>query len=269
MASGSSGVYLSSNRYGKALVRLLKVTRKGEWHEAKELTVQVLLSGSGLDKSYYTGDNSAVVPTDTIKNVVHVLSKQHPLTDPESFGIHVAGFFLKEYSHIGKVSVEILDHPWVRMTVDGKPHQHSFVTGAPELRTVSVNQERGGKPEVTAGVKEVLILKTTGSGFEGFPRCKFTTLPEARDRLFKTKVTATWTFNKVDGVDFNGIYNGVKESIFKVGLGLFFDADLFSCIRLNFIMISSLKVLQLRKFPSPNATKKNVYKSIANFGTAG
>jgi urate oxidase len=207
--------YLANNRYGKSLVRLVKVTRNGAWHEMKELTVQVLLSGQGLDLSYYTGDNSSVVPTDTIKNVVHVLAKQHPIRDPESFGVFVAAHFLKEYSHITKVRVDIVDHPWVRMEINGKPHPHSFSATSPELRTASIKQVKGKEPKIISGMKEVLILKTTGSGFEGFPRCKHTTLPETKDRLFKTKVTATWNYGSRD-VDYNAVYNGVKESIFKV-----------------------------------------------------
>ena len=53
-----------------------------------------------------------------------------------------------------------------------------------------------GAMVVESGVEDLLILKSTGSGFEKFLRDKFTTLPETRDRIFATKLKATWTFTR-------------------------------------------------------------------------
>jgi urate oxidase len=44
----------------------------------------------------------------------------------------------------------------------------------------------------TAGVKDLKVLKTTQSGYEGFLRDEFTLLQEVRDRIMATSVTATW-----------------------------------------------------------------------------
>ncbi len=47
---------------------------------------------------------------------------------------------------------------------------------------------------IESGLDELLILKTTGSSFAGFPRDRWTTLSEASDRIFATRIRATWKF---------------------------------------------------------------------------
>ncbi len=49
---------------------------------------------------------------------------------------------------------------------------------------------------MVSGVREWLILKSTQSGFEGYPKCEFTTLPETSDRIFATAVTSGWKWAK-------------------------------------------------------------------------
>jgi urate oxidase len=40
---------------------------------------------------------------------------------------------------------------------------------------------------------DLVVLKTRDSAFEGYPRDEFTTLPETRDRILATSITAVWT----------------------------------------------------------------------------
>jgi urate oxidase len=47
------------------------------------------------------------------------------------------------------------------------------------------------------------VLKTTDSGFAGFPRDRFTTLPDTDDRILATSLTATWTYRQ-GSPDFGG-----------------------------------------------------------------
>lgn len=117
---------LSANRYGKDLVRVVRVTRNGPVHDIKDVAVRVLLEGSKLETSYYNGDNSWVVPTDTIKNTVYVLAKKHPFTDIEVFGITIARHFLNEYAHYSKAEVTISERPWNRMVIEGTIRSSSF-----------------------------------------------------------------------------------------------------------------------------------------------
>src|SRR5438034_1191684 len=90
---------LAHNSYGKSQVRLTRVTRHDDRHDIKEVGVAIKLEGD-FAASYFQGDNSRVVATDTMKNTVYVLARQHGLADIESFGQLLVGHFLKEYPQV-------------------------------------------------------------------------------------------------------------------------------------------------------------------------
>ena len=50
-----------------------------------------------------------------------------------------------------------------------------------------------GRTSIASGLRGLVVLKTTDSAFSGFPRDEYTTLPEVRDRILATSITATWT----------------------------------------------------------------------------
>lgn len=62
--------------YGKAGVRLLKIKRNGKYHSIKQIEVSTELKLNNYS-DYLYGDNASVVPTDTQKNTVYALAKEH------------------------------------------------------------------------------------------------------------------------------------------------------------------------------------------------
>jgi len=82
-------VVLTHNSYGKSNVRLTKVTRLPDRHELAQWSIDVLLEGD-FAESYIAGDNRNVVATDTMKNTIYVLARDHDLADPESFRFGIA-----------------------------------------------------------------------------------------------------------------------------------------------------------------------------------
>ncbi len=121
---------LTQNRYGKSLVKVLRVFRNGDRHDIRDLNVQVLLQGDHLEESYFTGDNSFIVPTDTVKNTVFYLAKTNPPKDIESFGVTIGRHFINEYPHIHGVDIDIVEKPWSRINVDGNnipDEKHKFI----------------------------------------------------------------------------------------------------------------------------------------------
>jgi urate oxidase len=182
---------LVANRYGKGRVRVLKVLRDGATHRIKDLNISVILEGD-LESSYTAGDNSNVVPTDTIKNTINALSQQHLGDQIERFGLSLGAHFLA-FPQIRQATVEILEHEWHRLEINGKPHPHSFKSGGdarPFARIISNRETQ----LVQSGIRDLIILKTTGSAFAGYPRDKFTTLKETSDRILGTSFSATWSF---------------------------------------------------------------------------
>jgi hypothetical protein len=55
-------------------------------------------------------------------------------------------------------------------------------------------QTDGDETFVLAGLTDLVVLKSTGSEFHGFPRDRYTVLAETDDRVLATSVTATWRY---------------------------------------------------------------------------
>ncbi len=185
---------LIQHNYGKARVRVLKVFRAGKIHSLKELTVQVMLSGH-FDASFTRADNRLVVATDSIKNTINVFARKKLGSENEPFGLVLGEHFLKTYPQVKRAEVLLTEHVWHRMSIEGKPHAHSFQekdTARPFVRIIATRKGT----EMESGIEDLLILKTTASGFANFVRDEFTTLPETNDRIFATKLKATWTWRK-------------------------------------------------------------------------
>lgn len=185
---------LTGHRYGKARVRVMKILRDGPVHTLKDLEVAAYLKGD-FAASYTSGDNSKVVATDTIKNTINVFAKQHLGEETERFGLILAEHFLTRYEQVHEAEIQVLERPWKRLTVNGEPHPHSFAAGSDARMFASV---KCSKPEKTirSGIRNLVILKSTGSGFENYPKDEFTTLPETADRILATSFSATWTFKE-------------------------------------------------------------------------
>lgn len=187
---------LVANRYGKGRVRVLKILRDGATHRIKDISVHAMLEGD-FESSYTAGDNSKVVPTDTIKNTINALSKKHLGDEIERFGLALGRHFLR-FPQVREVSVEILERDWQRLEIGNRPHQHSFKSGgdARMFARVITNRESN---RVQSGIRDLIILKSTASGFTGYPRDEFTTLPETTDRILGTSFSATWDFSSDPG----------------------------------------------------------------------
>ena len=186
---------LVDHRYGKSRVRVLKVLRDGPMHTVKELDVAVALSGD-FDSSYTDpqGDNSKVVATDTMKNTVNVLAHQHLGPESEPFALVLGQHFLSHYAQVQRVRVELVERVWGRLQTGGEPHPHSFAQAENARPFVRLDISADSR-KLESGVRDLLVLKSTGSGFAGYPRCEFTTLPETKDRIFATSLEASWLWS--------------------------------------------------------------------------
>ena len=201
-------ITLGSNQYGKAEVRLVTVNRAGPVHHLKDLTVSTSLRGR-LERTHLTGDNSDVVATDTQKNTVYAFAQKSPVGEIEDFALRLGKHFVGEFSHITGARVLIDEHGWDRIAVDGKPHDHSFSQAGNEKRTTAVTVQ-GDRAWVVSGLDDLVLLKSAGSEFHGFPRDKYTTLGETEDRILATAVTARWRYQG-DEIDWAKSHQQVRR----------------------------------------------------------
>jgi len=186
-------VILASNSYGKSAVRLLKVERTGAHHVIRELAVDIALSGS-FDIAHTEGDNSLVLPTDTMKNTVYAKARELTIGTPDEFGIALAHHFLDTSAAANSATVTVKEHGWRRLVVGDAPHDHAFERASSELRVARVSLERGTPPKIVAGIEELLVLKSGRSAFAGYPRDKYTTLRETDDRILATSISTHWRY---------------------------------------------------------------------------
>ncbi len=203
---------LSRTSYGKSRVRLVRVTRHGDRHELRDFTVAIAFEGR-FDTSYTDGDNADVLPTDTMKNTVYALAARDGVGEPEAFGLALGGHFIERNPKLDRINIDIIDHGWSRIAVGDREHGRSFVRRGPEARTARIVTDRNGST-VTAGITDLVIMKTSNSAFAGFPRDEFTTLPETHDRLFATSLTTTWKYGET-GVEFVSMFRSVRRTLLE------------------------------------------------------
>jgi len=199
---------LGQNQYGKAEVRVVRVTRDGATHHLKDLNVSVALSGD-MDDVHYRGSNANVLTTDTTKNTVFAFAKEHGIASPEEFAVHLARHFVTGRSSITTARIRVEEYGWNRAG------DHSFVRDGGGVRTAEVRWD-GAVWQVTAGVKDLTVLNTTDSEFHGFLRDRYTTLPETRDRVLATEVHARWRYGWQGGdgaPDWNACHARVRTGL--------------------------------------------------------
>ncbi len=183
---------LCSNRYGKAKVRVLKKLRENGIDTFKELEVKVILEGT-FDTAYTAGDNQEVVATDTLKNTVNVFAYEKLGVETEPFVLELTAHFLDKYPQVSGVEIETEERVWERITVDGSLSPTNFSVAGKVVPTTYVTRSRN-QLEINSGIRGLVILKSADSGFAGFHRDEFTTLPDTEDRLLATSLTSQWLY---------------------------------------------------------------------------
>jgi urate oxidase len=211
-------VEIIDHHYGKNHVRLLHVQREGPKHIIHELEVNTTLVLNDA-KDYLHADNSSIVPTDTQKNTVYILAKQKGITTIEQFGMQLCEHFLATYPQVVSAQVYIEQSPWQRVNKNEQDHVHAFILTGEATRFCDVFQRKHGIPQVSAGLKDMKVLKTTQSAFKNFVQDKFTSLPEMEDRIFCTVVYSKWTYKHVRGLDFTQAWKTTKEAILDTFTG--------------------------------------------------
>ncbi len=208
---------LGDNRYGKARIRLVTVRRHGTEHHLRDLTVDVSLEGD-FAAAHLAGENANVIATDTMKNTVYALAKDHLAGAPERLSLALARHFA-DARQVRRASVTLREHGWARIETPTGPAPDAFVRSGPATRVATVMVAgRGARADasIEAGIEDLTVMKTTRSGFVGFERDAYTTLRESDVRLMATKVSATWRYGPAasrEGFDFDASHARALERL--------------------------------------------------------
>jgi hypothetical protein len=178
-------IVLGANQYGKAEVRMVYVDRSSPVHQITDVNVTSQLIGDFLD-THLTGANDAVIATDTQKNTVYAMARTGGITTPEEFALRLARNYVDKYDQVTGARMAVEQYSWDRISTSSGPHDHAFSKGTAETRTTVVRKD-GDEETVISGLSGLVVLKSTGSEFWGFPDVEYTSLVETDDRILATR----------------------------------------------------------------------------------
>ncbi|MQY20275.1 factor-independent urate hydroxylase [Nocardia macrotermitis] len=210
-------IRLGPNQYGKAENRLVRVFRETERHRIRDLNVSTALRGR-FEDAHITGEQRDVLPTDSQKNTVFAFAKQQGVAAIEDFALTLGDHFIARCPGADGARIEIDEYGWDRIPVDGAPHDHSFVRTGGGVRTTVVNIDGTGsdrRAQVVAGIKDLVLLKTTGSEFHGFFEDEFTTLEPTTDRIMATSLIARWRYDPVGTIDWDASFDSIRSILLR------------------------------------------------------
>jgi urate oxidase len=210
------GIVLGPNQYGKAEIRVVRVYRDGPRHRIRDLNVSTSLRGD-FAAAHVAGEQKDVLPTDTQKNTVLAFAKQKGVNAIEEFALTLADHFIAQVPAAAGARIEIDEYPWDRIAVDGVRHDHSFVRTGGGVRCTVVNVDGTGRDRtayVVSGIKDLVVMKSTGSEFRGFLTDEYTTLQETTDRILATSLVARWRYDHTD-VEWDKSYDAVKALLLQ------------------------------------------------------
>ena len=209
-------IVLSDNQYGKAETRVVRICRDTERHEIRDLNVSTALRGD-FAAAHLTGDQANVLPTDSQKNTCFAYAKERGVGQIEDYALALASHFVTDIAPVTRARVDVDEYRWDRVAVSGAGHAHTFVRAGHEIRTASVTTDAEGAVEkswVISGVRDLVVLKSTGSRFTGFLTDRYTTLAEATDRVLATSLTARWR-SAVTDVAWGDAFGQVRQILLE------------------------------------------------------
>jgi urate oxidase len=207
------GIVLGPNRYGKAESRVVRVVRDTERHEIRDLNVSTSLHGD-FAAAHTDGDQSQVLPTDTQKNTAFAFARKHGVHSPEDYAIALGSRLLEATPAAEGAVVRVEEYAWDRVPVNGFGHDHAFVRRGGDVRTTVVEVTSAGAV-VTSGLRDLVVLKSTGSEFKGFLRDEYTTLADADDRILATALRADWSYRAGVQPDWTRTYEAVRALLLE------------------------------------------------------
>ncbi|MDQ3071037.1 MAG: urate oxidase [Acidobacteriota bacterium] len=203
---------LASHSYGASHIRLLRITRRGDRHDLRDLVVSVRVEGDVAD-AFTKGDNELLLPADTLRNTVHAVARDESLAEVEQLGLALASHFMEHQPQFTRVRIELSERPWARLPVAGRAQGQAFMAASTERRTAVITSN-GSRVSVVAGLEDFTVMKTAGATFEGYLADQYTTIAAERDRVLAVSADAHWTYLH-DEISWGPTFQGVRELLIE------------------------------------------------------
>ena len=258
-------IVLGPNQYGKAENRVVRVYRDSQHHEIRDLNVSTSLRGD-FTAAHVDGDQSQVLPTDTQKNTAFAFAKEKGVASPEEYALALADRLLEASGAATGARIEVEEYAWDRITVGGSGHDHAFVRRGGDTRTTVVTLDDSGEQRrawVVSGLKDLVVLKSTGSEFKGFLKDRYTTLAEADDRILATSLVARWRYERTNA-DWNKTFDHIRQVLLETFAVTYSHALQESLYAMGRAVLEAHPEVAEIKFSAPN--KHHFLVDLAPFG---
>lgn len=259
-------IVLTDHRYGKAENRVVRFWKQHARHEIRDVNVSTALRGD-FEAAYTEGDQRHVLPTDTQKHTAFLFSKEPGLDTVEDYAIALGKHFVDTVDPVTSARIDVDSHGWQRVSIDGREHDHTWVRSGPEVRTAAVTVAGTGAEQrtwVLGGIKDLVLLKSTGSEFADFLVDEYTTLAPTKDRVLATSLVVQWRFAETTGIDWDKTYDGIRATLLELFADTYSKALQQTLYAMGTAVLERFPVLAEIRLSAPN--KHHFDYDLARFG---
>jgi urate oxidase len=201
---------IRASSQGESRVRVLRIVRRGDRHDARDLSVACRFEGSFV-AAFREGRADGLLPGETLKNIVYGVARERGAEDIEVFGLALCERLLTEHPQLTRVRVDVDEQRWARLEAGGRVQGQAFAAGSPEKRTAAVTSN-GAQTAVVSGIEDLVLMRTSGL-VERDPReADPSGVTDGVQRLLVAALSARWTYTSAD-VTFASYRQGVRATI--------------------------------------------------------
>lgn len=199
---------IGAGGYGESSIRMLRIARRGDRHDPRELSVSCHFDGD-FSPAFREGRSGGLIPGEVLRNVVHRLAHESPVAEIEAFGMSLCARLLADHPAVTRVRIDVTERAWTRLDVAGRPQGQAFMAGSPEVATAAVIGS-GSRLAVISGVERLSLMRSSG----------FTTPDDDPDDgradglqpLLVAELACRWTYTSPD-VTFRSYRQGVRTAL--------------------------------------------------------
>jgi urate oxidase/2-oxo-4-hydroxy-4-carboxy-5-ureidoimidazoline decarboxylase len=238
------------NYYGKGDVVAYRLNRDGRCAVGTSpvfgANVTILVYGDAFWPTYTTGDNTGLIATDSMKNLVQREMLNYEGSDLEDCCRFLGMRFLSKYPQVEGVQVSAVEIPYAAIPgSDGV-----FAPAGPDRAIARMEINRDGIVEIASGIRGFKLLRLGGSAFHGFVRDEYTTLPDIANRPLHMWLDLEWQYvdsaaafssgavtsavRRIVHEVFNGFESGsIQQVIYQIGTRILSDIPSISEVHLE------------------------------------
>jgi urate oxidase len=201
---------IGSATHGESRLRMLRIVRRGDRHDPRELTVSFRFEGD-FAGAFREGRPDGLLPGEAVKNLVHATARESGGSEIEVFGLALCERVLAAHPHVTRARVEIAEQSWARLEAGGKAQMQAFMAGTPERRAATVTSN-GTQIAVVAGIEHLALMRTRGFAPPHSPGVEDDGTSDGLQRLLVGTLTARWAYTTGD-VTFGPYRQGVRAAL--------------------------------------------------------